>query len=718
MSKFHLSQTGFIIGCALIFTLGLATLWFNYVDVSQRVNRETHTALALQSSAKGAIIEQTLLGSIRHTRFIYATPPVSGVVRAYQNGGQDPVGQTSYAHWVQRLESIFSTYIQNNPDIVQIRFIGKANDGRELVRVHRHGDKIEAVDEKNLQGKSQRGYFKSVQNLPAGHLYISEISLNREYGEIEQPPWPTYRIAQPVYDEQARFFGLVIINFNAQLLLDKLTQHTPAHSALFLLNQHGQYLLHPEQHKAFSFEYAETQTWYEDAQSLPSTQQAETEINLVKFETTGVIYNVSEYSVHMPVSSHVPPLTIVAAMQHEQVQNTILQRYGTSVLFNLGLIFLTLILLTLYRLYSHASFLRVKLQAEIEAIFQGSNDIIISIKADGKIDSWNHTALAFFSMSEASMKNANINELVAEPQALNAIKQHVKAVFSGLEVSPLEVNLSRKKKAPKVMSAAFSPVKIGKKSVSSVSAILRDVTDASLLRISLQQSKDKLESRNEEMQAFLYTVSHDLKSPLVTIGGFTDRILESAGDNLSDKNHHRLSRIKSNVNHMSLLLSELLDLARIARQKVQFDISSFQTCIEKAQQSLNQSIIDSNAIFDIENSQQTLKVNAQLLTQCLQNLFSNAINYASENSPPVIKIRCFQRGNLQCISVSDNGIGIDAKHHEIIFKIFERLNVGNGTGVGLAIVRTIMEKHHGWVELVSMPQKGSTFTLCFPQPKD
>ncbi|WP_339725166.1 ATP-binding protein [uncultured Paraglaciecola sp.] len=715
MNRFHLSKVGYVTGCILILIIGLATLWYSYLAISKQVISETNTSLTLQSNLKGAIIEQTLINSIRHTGFIYATPPIAGITRAVQNDGIDILENTEYGLWVKRLESIFLAYVENNPDIVQIRFIGKADKGRELVRVHRRGDKIEAVRGKGLQQKYQRDYFQNVQTLPLNQLYISEITLNREYGKIEQPPWPTYRIAQPVFDEKNQFFGLVIINFNAQILLDKLPMHANSNFEFFLLNEIGQYLLHPNKAQSFSFEYGDLLTWKEDAQNITQKQQSSADIQTIKLNSTNGIYSVSQYPVHMTVASHVPPLTLIAAINHEEVNNLILQRYGTSVLFNIGLILLAFVLLTLYRLYSHASFLRLKVQAECEAIFQGSSDIIISINQQGEIDSWNHAALTFFAIDEGRMYRASIDSLIKDPHALTIIKQQIKAIFNNHKVDSLELQLSSGEQTDKVMSVAFSPVSIGNLAVSSVSAIFRDVTDASLLRKSLQDTNQKLESRNQEMQAFVYTVSHDLKSPLVTIGGFTERILDSAGERLDEKNRHRLTRIKVNVDHMSQLLADLLDLARIVRQKLEYSTCQLKSCVEKAQQSLNQSILDSGAEFELINGEQELLINAQLITQCLQNLFSNGINYAVSGTTPKIKIHCYQRNNLNCIAVSDNGMGIDVKHHQKIFKIFERLDVGKGSGVGLAIVKTIMEKHQGWVELESTIGEGSTFTLCFPQ---
>ncbi|MEG3767187.1 ATP-binding protein [Alteromonas sp. 14N.309.X.WAT.G.H12] len=715
MNKFHLSQVGYVFGCILIFALGAITLWYSYLDVSQQVRTETSSALLLESSSKGEIIEQTLRSSISDARFMYSTPPIAAIVREFENGTLSPSVKAEVSVWAERLEMLFVAYMENNPDIVQIRFIGRADEGRELIRVHKRNGEIEVVQGSNLQQKSERDYYQRVQTLPDNQLYISEITLNREYGKIEQPPWPTYRIAQPVYDNNQNFFGLVIINFNAQLLLSKLTQNKNSYIEIFLLNERGEYLLHPDSNQSFSFEYGNTKNWNDETKYIDEVAVGIDNFHTVVFEKENVIFNVVEYPVTLNISSHIPPLTVVAAINYEKMNGLIFQRYMTSVLSNLGLVIVAFILLTLYRLYSHVSFLRMKAQAEIEAIFQGSKDVIISIDINGNVDSWNHTAKTFFDVKDSQMRHINIEKIIKNDKALKLIRKQIEIVFDGGKSESLEIYMNSNENTEVVMSIAFSPVKIKSGDVSSVSAIFRDVTDASLLRKSLQSSNEKLESRNEEMQAFVYTVSHDLKSPLVTIGGFTDRILESSDNGINEKNRHRLERIKINVEHMAKLLSELLDLARIVRKKLKLDMCDLNYCVERAKQSLNESIINSNARFEIENGEQELKVNSQLLTQCLQNLFSNSISYRCVERPIVIHIKCYVENHFIYVSVSDNGLGIDKKYHNRIFKIFERLDVGSGSGVGLAIVKTIMEKHQGQVKVDSILGEGSTFTLCIPQ---
>ena len=110
--------------------------------------------------------------------------------------------------------------------------------------------------------------------------------------------------------------------------------------------------------------------------------------------------------------------------------------------------------------------------------------------------------------------------------------------------------------------------------------------------------------------------------------------------------------------------------------------------------------------------------NERLISQCVQNLLSNAIQYKDEQRPLTITISTSEQEESVSLIIKDTAMGIDAKYHEQIFRIFERLDIGEGTGVGLAIVKTVMEKHSGQVILESELGKGSTFTLVFPKQKN
>jgi signal transduction histidine kinase len=224
----------------------------------------------------------------------------------------------------------------------------------------------------------------------------------------------------------------------------------------------------------------------------------------------------------------------------------------------------------------------------------------------------------------------------------------------------------------------------------------------------------ELISKNNEMEQFIYTVSHDLKSPLVTISGFANKLNTELADTLTERQTHRLNRIIDNINNMECLLADLLELSKIVQQPIVISKVDLKQIILEQSQVLENVITESEAIINIADSFHTLEANDRLLSEVILNLLSNSIRYREPSRKLVIDIYSSQTDKSTVIHIKDNGIGIDSKYHELVFAIFERLSTHEGSGVGLTIVRTVMEKHKGKVSLKSELGKGCHFLLEFP----
>ena len=224
----------------------------------------------------------------------------------------------------------------------------------------------------------------------------------------------------------------------------------------------------------------------------------------------------------------------------------------------------------------------------------------------------------------------------------------------------------------------------------------------------------ELISKNNEMEQFIYTVSHDLKSPLVTISGFANKLNTELADTLTERQTHRLNRIIDNINNMERLLSDLLELSKIVQQPIVITEIDVKQIILEQSQVLEDVITESEATINIADSFHTVKANERLLSEIMLNLLSNSIRYREPNRKLVVDIYSSQTDKSTIIHIKDNGIGIDPKYHDLVFAIFERLSTNEGSGVGLTIVRTIMEKHKGRVSLESKLGEGCHFLLEFP----
>ena len=249
-------------------------------------------------------------------------------------------------------------------------------------------------------------------------------------------------------------------------------------------------------------------------------------------------------------------------------------------------------------------------------------------------------------------------------------------------------------------------------------SIMEDLSEekvtAEHLSTMLEDSNKSIKLKNEEMEQFIYTVSHDLKSPLVSIGGFSSILRRELTEELTEKQAHYLSRIQRNVTDMESMLGDLLELSRISKQEFERKIVDTDSHVANLLDSFERELDDIGCVVDVNTPLHEVYANERLLRQCLSNLISNAITYRSKDKPPEIAISSSQDSTHVILTVKDNGIGIDSKYHDLVFRIFEHLDSSVGTGVGLTIVKTVLEKHGGSVLLESELGLGCTFHLKFP----
>lgn len=228
----------------------------------------------------------------------------------------------------------------------------------------------------------------------------------------------------------------------------------------------------------------------------------------------------------------------------------------------------------------------------------------------------------------------------------------------------------------------------------------------------------RLLGKNQEMEQFIYTVSHDLKSPLVTINAFTRKLLTELSETLTEKQTYRFNRILENINNMETLLTDLLDLSKIVQQAITKSNIDVKTSVEQQCGALEAIITQTHSTIRFAENLHMVYANHRLFCESILNLLSNAIRYREPTRNLVIDIFTTKSATSTTVHIKDNGIGIDPKYHKLIFNLFESLSKGEGSGVGLTIVKTIMQKHKGQVSLESKLDDGCCFSLTFPDNKN
>lgn len=230
-----------------------------------------------------------------------------------------------------------------------------------------------------------------------------------------------------------------------------------------------------------------------------------------------------------------------------------------------------------------------------------------------------------------------------------------------------------------------------------------------------QSGAAALRDKNAELDSFVHTVSHDLKSPLVTIQEMIRLVLDEHAGGVDDEGRHYLERIQVNSRRMERLVLDLLVLARIDREARVLEEVDLARVVEDrlAEQA---EPIRRRGIRVVVGDLPTIRAVRVQIEQVIRNLLTNALKYMGDTPSPAIEIGAVDRGDALECWVRDTGIGIDPVYHTKIFELFQRLNEieAEGTGVGLPIVKKIVEGAGGRIWVESAPGQGSTFRFIWP----
>jgi len=231
----------------------------------------------------------------------------------------------------------------------------------------------------------------------------------------------------------------------------------------------------------------------------------------------------------------------------------------------------------------------------------------------------------------------------------------------------------------------------------------------------LQEITESLNLKNDELKKFVYTVTHDLKAPLISIAYYIKSLISELDVHMNDKQRYKFDRVDKNVKHLGFMLNDLLSLSRVLGQDIQKERVDTKEVLDQVWNSLERTVSECGAEIVFTDDVIPLTANKLLLSQCLTHLLTNAIRYRSDKRSLVIKISLSQTPKYTELHVSDNGIGIAKKYQDKVFDVFEQGSSEQGTGIGLSIVKAVMEKHSGTVSLESKHDAGCCFILRFPK---
>jgi PAS domain S-box-containing protein len=366
-----------------------------------------------------------------------------------------------------------------------------------------------------------------------------------------------------------------------------------------------------------------------------------------------------------------------------------------------------------------------------EAIISTALDAVIIMDAEGMITDWNQRAEMVFGWPAAEVVGHLLSDTIV-PLQHRAAHQRGMEHFLKTGAGPIlgkrvELTALRKNGPEFPVELTVTPIRLGDAWL--FCAFLRDISDRHEGAREIRQLHEDLEGRvaertaalaavNHDLEAFTYSVSHDLRAPLRHVSSFVRILVDEFQDTLDPKAQHYLKRIEDGAQRMSHLVDDLLTLARVGKQALQLRATPLAPIVERIILALKSDIAERQIDWQI-GELPVVQCDAGLMGIVLTNLLSNAVKYTRPRERAVIAIGQTTRDGQEVLFVRDNGVGFDMKYADKLFGVFQRLHRAeefDGTGVGLATVERIAHKH-GWkIWAEALVDQGATFFFTFGVP--
>lgn len=341
-------------------------------------------------------------------------------------------------------------------------------------------------------------------------------------------------------------------------------------------------------------------------------------------------------------------------------------------------------------------------------LFERSRDPMYVSTADGSIVDANDALVRLFEYGRAELLDLNTGSLYADPEDRERFKDLI-ARNGWVEDFPVQLRTRTGRVRDCLITASGRKGPDG--DVVQYQGSIRDVSEDWALHELADRRTRELQEAVAELEAFTYSVSHDLRTHLVTLGGFASILWTEHRDELSPKAQEFLARIQAASRRMDTFVRDLLDYGRVSRISVTLEPVSLAHAVESARAALEGVIAGCGADVAVETALPDVQADPTLVERVVENLISNAVKFVPEGRAPRVRIRARTHERHVRLEIEDNGIGIAEADVARAFRAFERLDPGRfpGSGVGLAIVNKAVERMGGEVGVTSTPGEGSTF---------
>jgi len=752
-----------LLACSIAAISALAVSAANFVWVEHLAVERSIEDLETRSREIAIQIEAGLFDLRNQTLTISRVPPFEGLARALRNGGVDPSDGSTVEQWRDRLETVFLSVMDDRPAYDQIRFIGVADGGRELVRVNRLAfDVLEPTAVEDLQQKVGEPYFRDGLTLSAGEVYFSDITLNRDFGGIETDK-PMLRAVTPVLDANDEIFGLFVINVHFDQMIHHILRRIDRSPDLYIFNDRGDFV-----HRAASGRIEPVVL--RGALRSPPAVSVEAVLE-VGFSGSGT--RSTQRGDHVIAASQIRPdvknasvMVVALSAAREALLADVDQTRRNALFLALGMIAaMSVLALVASRsitapLHSITTALRshdpaagevdlpigrrdeigdlaqafntligrqnrlrdrqAAVLARLQSILDNTVDGMITTDARGTVTDFNKAAERIFGYRAEDVVGQDVSMLMPARSGDPGDENFTSSTWAGMRAPGGGVHeATGRTRTGRTIALELSVSEIRLPEGTVYSGIIREISERKRLEKQVQDHAEALKRSNTDLEEFAYIASHDLKEPIRAISNHCQFLAEDHGPTLGEDGNKRIDRLKELCQRSDRLINDLLQFSRLNLEEMRTDEIDMGQMATEIRAGLADYLTEHHASVEIVTPLPPVRGDRTRLSSLVYNLVVNGIKY-NDRDDKRIEIG-FDDGVTGggAFYVRDNGIGIKPEFRDSVFKIFKRLNsekaYGAGSGVGLSFARKIVERHGGRLWFESTPGAGTTFFFRIPR---